>query len=258
MKLTKGHIQELYQFVATENVKHYDLQTELVDHLANGIEKQWSANAEKSFEEVKTQEFQKFGAEGFSDVIIKHDAALSKKYHKIISGFFMEYFKLPKIIGTVSSIAILFYCLRFLTKESFVFSMFTVIVFFIFIALTHVLSTINNKIIYKRKIKKRGKRWKLEDMIFHSHVSSEKQQKSKKRKTVDFIIIMIPVVFVTLIDDYISSLIPPYVYNHYWVQLAVATTIVLGSLLMYIHIIVIPEKAEELLEKTYPEYKFEV
>lgn len=258
MKLTKAHIQELYRFVATQDVKHYDLQTELVDHLANGIEKQWSINPEKSFEEVKMQEFQKFGAVGFSDVIKKHDKALSKKYKKIISRFFMEYFKLPKIIGTISSIAILFYCLRFLPEEPYVLSMFTVSIFFMIILLTHILSTINNRIIYKRKVKKSGKRWKLEDMIFHSHVSYEKQQKSKKRKIVDFLIISIPIVLINLKTDYISSLIPPFVYNHYWVQLGVATTIVLGSLLTYIHIIVVPEKAEELLEKTYPEYKFEV
>ncbi|WP_298515445.1 hypothetical protein [uncultured Kordia sp.] len=255
MKLTKEQIQELYQFVAAKGVKHYDLQTELVDHLANGIEEYWKIHPEKSFEEVKAQEFQKFGAAGFSDVIKKHDDALSKKYKKIISGFFMEYFKLPKIIGTITSIAIIFYCLRFLAREPFVTSIFTVMVFFFIIAATHVLSTLNNKIIYKRKVKKSGKQWKLEDMIFHSYIGYEKQQRSTKRKIFDFIIIIIPVTIGTLIDDVSSSIVPPFIYNHYWVQLVIATTIVLVSILTYIHIIVVPEKAEELLTETYPEYE---
>ena len=251
MQLSKDQIQELYQFVATEDVKHYDLQTELVDHLANGIEKQWSIQSEKSFEEVKAQEFQKFGAAGFLDVIETHNSALSKKYKKIIFGFFMEYLKFPKIIGTVSSIAIIFYCLRFLPENPYVCSMFTVCFFGILIFLTHVLSTLNNRIIYKRKLKKNGKRWKLEDMIFHSHVGS---RKSKKRRIVDFIVIILASC-TSLLSEYMPSM-PPVVYNHYWVQLVVAVTIVLGSLLTYIHIIVVPEKAEELLGKTYPEYEF--
>ncbi|MDC1464178.1 hypothetical protein N8387_00675 [Polaribacter sp.] len=34
MKLTETHIQELYKFTRKHFVEHYDVQTELVDHLA--------------------------------------------------------------------------------------------------------------------------------------------------------------------------------------------------------------------------------
>ena len=40
MKLTPQQIEQLYQFTRQHYVEWYDLQTELVDHLANSIETQ--------------------------------------------------------------------------------------------------------------------------------------------------------------------------------------------------------------------------
>ena len=41
MKLTEIQITNLYQFTRQHFVYHYDVQTELVDHLANDIEGIW-------------------------------------------------------------------------------------------------------------------------------------------------------------------------------------------------------------------------
>ena len=41
MKLSAEQIERLYQFTRQHYVEYYDLQTELVDHLANAIEEQW-------------------------------------------------------------------------------------------------------------------------------------------------------------------------------------------------------------------------
>ena len=38
MQLNESHIESLYQFTRDHFVEYYDLQTELVDHLANSIE----------------------------------------------------------------------------------------------------------------------------------------------------------------------------------------------------------------------------
>jgi len=40
-KLTTEQINKLYTFTKKHYVDYYDLQTELVDHLSNGIEAQW-------------------------------------------------------------------------------------------------------------------------------------------------------------------------------------------------------------------------
>jgi hypothetical protein len=52
MKLTQDDIHDLYVFTHKHNVEHYDLQTELVDHLANGIQQQWEKDSELSFEDA--------------------------------------------------------------------------------------------------------------------------------------------------------------------------------------------------------------
>ena len=51
-KITKAEINQLFDFTQKHYVEFYDVQVELVDHLANAIEAQWSENPEISFEEA--------------------------------------------------------------------------------------------------------------------------------------------------------------------------------------------------------------
>ena len=88
MKLSVEQIDRLYRFTREHFVEHYDLQTELVDHLSNAIEEEWKENPKLSFEEALQKEFKKFGVFGFMDVVEKRQSALSKKYHLLI--FFLK------------------------------------------------------------------------------------------------------------------------------------------------------------------------
>jgi len=80
MKLTKNQIDELYKFTRKHYVYHYDVQSELVDHLANDIEKIWEQTPNLSFEDAKNNSFKKFGIFGFMDVI----EAKQKQMNKLI------------------------------------------------------------------------------------------------------------------------------------------------------------------------------
>src|SRR5690606_27786205 len=101
MKLNKEQIEHLFVFTRQHYVEYHDLQTELVDHLANGIEQQWQTNPNISFDEALNNEFKKFGIFGFQDVIEKRSYALGKKYMKIIWTHFKAFFKVPRIILTL-------------------------------------------------------------------------------------------------------------------------------------------------------------
>jgi SPX domain protein involved in polyphosphate accumulation len=92
MKLNQEQIERLYEFTRQHYVEYYDLQTELVDHLANSIEEQWKENPKLSFETALNIEFKKFGIFGFMDVVEKRQKALSKKYYKLIWKHFIEIF----------------------------------------------------------------------------------------------------------------------------------------------------------------------
>src|SRR6476620_1544858 len=99
MKLTSEQIDRLYQFTIKHYVEYYDLQTELVDHLANAIEEQWQENQKISFEDALQVEFKKFGIFGFTGIVEKRQAALNKKYRGIVWQQMSDFFRLPKIIG---------------------------------------------------------------------------------------------------------------------------------------------------------------
>ena len=101
MKLTTEQIDRLYQFTRQHYVEWYDLQTELVDHLANSIELQWQENPKIDFEDALKIEFKKFGVFGFMDVVEKRQAALGKKYNHLIWKHFKSFFKIPQIIGVI-------------------------------------------------------------------------------------------------------------------------------------------------------------
>uniref|UniRef100_UPI00404B0E40 hypothetical protein n=2 Tax=Flavobacterium sp. TaxID=239 RepID=UPI00404B0E40 len=108
MKVNESQTARLYQFTREHFVEYYDLQTELVDHLAFGIETQWQENPKLDFEIALQNEFKKFGIFGFSNVVEKRQTAMSKRYQQFIWQQFKEYFKLPKIVLTLSSMVILF------------------------------------------------------------------------------------------------------------------------------------------------------
>src|SRR5436190_20609356 len=108
MKLTSEQIDRLYQFTIQHYVEYYDLQTELVDHLANAIEQQWEENPKISFEDALQVEFKKFGIFGFTGVVEKRQLVLDKKYKQIVWGHLKSFYNIPKIFATFISIWMIF------------------------------------------------------------------------------------------------------------------------------------------------------
>ena len=117
MKVTAEQIEKLYAFTRQHYVEYYDLQTELVDHLANAIEEQWEVNPKLTFEQALQTEFKKFGVFGFMDVVDKRKGALNRKYNKLVWDELKAFFRLPKITGTLLAIGIVFYLLKFFQQD---------------------------------------------------------------------------------------------------------------------------------------------
>lgn len=117
MKLSQDQIQELYNFTRRRLVEHYGLQTELVDHLANGIEKQWEQNTDIDFDAALRAEFEKFGHFGFRNILKRRKKAMNKKYNRIIWSFYKAYFRWPKIAGMLIGSLTMFMVLRHLSTE---------------------------------------------------------------------------------------------------------------------------------------------
>jgi hypothetical protein len=111
-KLTTEEIEELFIFCKKHYVEHYDLQIELVDHMASNIEEQWSKNSELSFDAALNQSFSKFGIYGFAKVKLQKQEALQRKYRNLLFRYTLEFYKLPKLILTFAFTLVLFTSIR--------------------------------------------------------------------------------------------------------------------------------------------------
>ncbi len=95
MKLSAEQIDALFIFIKKHLVEHYDVQVELVDHLANAIEDQWKENPNISFEDALQKEYKNFGVFGFSGLVEQKQAALQNHYWRIIKKEFISFFSIP-------------------------------------------------------------------------------------------------------------------------------------------------------------------
>lgn len=227
MKLTSQHINQLHKFTRAHYVEWYDLQTELVDHLANDIEHIWEENSKLTFNQAKNKAFKKFGIFGFNDVIGQRHNALYKQYWKMVWKIFKDYFKLPKIVLTMLISAIIFTILNILSsKNIFIYSYLAIHIILILGFL------IREQIQIKRKNKITGKKWMFDNII-------------TSMGGIGFLMYM-----------------PLQVFSHFtnlnWSlknQIIVSVILALFSILSYILVKIIPKEMIKKMENQYPEYK---
>lgn len=115
-KLTPAQIDQLFEFCRKHYVTQYDLQIELVDHLASAIESQWEKNSDMSFNEALNNTFGKFGIYGFSKTKEQKAKALEQKYNRLLFKYFTDFYRWPKILTTLS-VSILIFMLFRITKN---------------------------------------------------------------------------------------------------------------------------------------------
>ncbi len=228
MQLNEQHIKQLYQFTRQHFVEHYDVQTELVDHLANDIEQIWQENSALTFEQARDKSFKKFGVFGFMDVVEKKQVQMQKKYIKTIFSFVKEWFKLPKVILTLF-IMYAFFIVQKIPQA-----------YYLFISLFLVIFTIELVVMFKKKralnkkVKKTGKRWMFEEIIQTQCYGN-----------------------IVFFSSYAFNFIAPTDFNQisFIAKLLVAIATTLIIIVGYISLYVLPKKSEELLTAHYPEYK---
>jgi hypothetical protein len=228
-KLTPEQIERLYLFTRQHYVEWYDLQTELVDHMANAIEAQWQEHPKLSFEEALQKEFKKFGVFGFMDVVEKRQAALNKKYNGIIWKHFKAFFTIPKIILTATLVAVTFALLNVsLYKSEVVLGAFGIIILSFYGAIIY----FTNK--NKKPNSATHKKWLLKEIILgRSSICG---------------LIYLPIHIILRSDKLMEHALGVF---------GISFLLVSMLLIEYIMVIEIPKKAEDYLKETYPEYALE-
>ena len=231
MKLTKEQIQQLYKFTRQHYVEHFDVQAELVDHLANDIEQIWQKQPNLSFEQARDISFKKFGIFGFMDVVEARQKSMNKKYWKVIVHFVKEWFQIQKIILTTLLFLSFYVVCKTMYAHYILLSVLIVVCIYSFYKGFHL------QRIFKRNFKNKGKKWMLEEMIFKTGVGT---------------FIFLPVHFYNFFN---LSKFENNGINLEWVTLLYSAVFTMFIILIYIILEVLPQKAEELLTENYPEYK---
>ncbi len=99
--VSKEQTDWLYKFCARHYVPWYDLQTELVDHLASAVEQRWQTEPNAPFEATVEQIHRSFGVAGFAPVVAEKQRQLEKSNRRLRLQFFKQYFTLPKVAVTL-------------------------------------------------------------------------------------------------------------------------------------------------------------
>src|SRR5690606_42044744 len=117
-KITKQEINQIFTFIKKHYVEFYDVQVELVDHLANAIEDQWKGNPNILFEDALQTEFKKFGIFGFTGLVEQKQTELHKHYNKMLVNEALKFLSIPKAIVTVILYLTLFFLLKKIVRAS--------------------------------------------------------------------------------------------------------------------------------------------
>lgn len=227
MKLSEEQIQQLFKFTRQHYVEYYDIQLELVDHLANDIEQIWKENPTLSFEQARDTSFKKFGIFGFLDVVQQRSSSLEWKYWKMVWNIFIEFFKIPQIVVTLSIFMGLFLIFKYFPSGLSYYALLIIGIILGYFRLNHL-----NKI-KKQRFEKTQKKWLLEEYIFS--LSSN-------------------LILFNLFFQFIFHFDYQIVY-HLNFQLLMAFIVTLVIIFTYITLYFLPDKIEEILTDQYPEYK---
>lgn len=227
MKLTTSQIQDLYVFTRQHFVVYYDLQTELVDHLANDIEAMWQEQPQLSFEDAKTKAFKKFGIFGFMEPIEQKQKTMNKRYMQYLWTELKHWFAIPQIVITLTLFLLFYFAF------SSVYAKYLAVAFYVIVAIWFSYKSIILNRFFKRRKEKSNKKWMLEEMIF------------KQAGGAGFIFLSQLHSVFNVSDKFLTN-------NYAITGLAIAFTLIV--LISYISLELLPNKAEKLLKETYPEF----
>ncbi|WBL25649.1 hypothetical protein [Zunongwangia sp. HGR-M22] len=226
-KVNQNQTDRLYRFTSEHLVEYYDVQTELVDHLASAIEEKWSQNPSFEFEEMLQQEFKKFGVFGFLEVVEARQKAMTKTYWNLVLNEALTFLKLPKVLLIIGVVSFIFWSL---TKLEFGKIIIASIVLLEMILLFYQLIKLNGE--KKKRAKRNEKIYLLEEMILNVGQIA----------AISFFPGYLLIHFDKIVPVDIGSII-------------MAILITLSFVIHYIAVVVLPSRKEEILIEIYPELK---
>ncbi len=98
LKLSEKEIKKLFEFTEKKFVHWYDLQIEIVDHLASSIETEMQAATNLTFEIALDKVYKSFGLFGFARIVQERQKQLAKAAKKKWWNELQALFQWPRIL----------------------------------------------------------------------------------------------------------------------------------------------------------------
>lgn len=136
-KVSVEEVERLFKFVKSKYVHHFDLQCELVDHLACAIEEEWELNPDTNFENALSLVYSRFPITGFTHFVAEQASYLNRYWWRMIGRAYKNFFTSVWVL----LLFVIFFCihnLSYLPYGKFV------IVGIIFIGLNFATRTLNS------------------------------------------------------------------------------------------------------------------
>lgn len=115
--LTNEQIDYLYAFCRKHSVTYYDVQVELVDHLANAIEEKMLQQPALDFEAALLQVYKGFGVMGFGPVVREKEKAVQKHNTRLFWRYFRQQWRWPEIVVVLTIFLATFMATQYANKE---------------------------------------------------------------------------------------------------------------------------------------------
>ncbi len=161
-KITEQEINQIFDFTKKHYVEFYDVQVELVDHLANAIEDQWKENPNIMFEGALQTEFKKFGIFGFTGLVEQKQTDLHKYYNKMLLREVLKFISLPKVIITAALYLVIYFFIENTGSLGEVITLGFLVISFLFFMVD------GFRFIFKikKEQKKQGRSWLIQSVAF--------------------------------------------------------------------------------------------
>jgi len=229
--ITTEETKKLFEFCRNHYVNHYDVQIELVDHLASAIEEKWESNPELSFNDALKNTFKKFGIYGFSKIKKQKRIELKRKYNRLLWSFFTEFYRWPRLVMTIVFTFGLFILFQLVENSLIIFYAYlSSLIIFVFIYFLK----------WDRRFKiKTRKKFLLIDYL------------RGVLSTLLILIIQIPNLIFQLILNVESSAVK---IENSMILLGISLLMVACGILIYGQMIFIPQKIKQHFFETFPEF----
>ncbi|MBX9888456.1 MAG: hypothetical protein K2Y30_11040 [Flavobacteriaceae bacterium] len=106
MQLTNQQIEYISDYIESKDIKWYELQVELTDHMVSSMEEFWAKDPDLTFHQVKHYAEDKFGRNSFKAIEKERTQILKKEYRSAQWKMIIDYLKLPKIFASLLALII--------------------------------------------------------------------------------------------------------------------------------------------------------